>query len=150
MKPLRQGGFLIAKIHQLAGRLFSRRLKSHGLQAINPAQGRILFALWQQAPLTISDLARRTALGKSTLTAMLDRLEADGLVARAPSPEDRRETLILRTMKDEAFRESFLAVSEEMTHLFYDGFGAEEIDLFERLLARILANLESAERRGEP
>jgi len=46
MKP-RQGGFLIAKIHQTAGRVFARMLRERGIQ-INPGQGRILFVLWKK------------------------------------------------------------------------------------------------------
>lgn len=147
MSTLRQGGFLIAKIHQAAGRIFAAKLKAHGLDEINPPQGRILFALWQQAPLTMGELARRTALGKSTLTAMLDRLEAAGYVARGPSPGDRREVLVHRTDRDKGFRTAFLAVSAEMTDLFYDGFTPAEIDLFERQLARILDTLTEEESR---
>lgn len=136
---------LVAKVHQLAGRIFARRLKDHGLDALNPAQGRILFVLWRDSPLSMGVLARRTALGKSTLTSMLDRLEAEGYVERLPAPGDRRGVLVRRTMKDEAFRQAFLAVSDEMTGLFYAGLGEAEIDAFEALLSRILANLERAE-----
>ena len=149
MSALRQGGFLIAKIHHSAGRLFAAKLRHYGLDHINPAQGRILFALWQEAPLTMGELARRSGLGKSTLTSMLDRLEEGGFLQRGPAPADRREILVHRTMKDEAFREAFLAVSKEMNDLVYTGFAASEIDVFERQLARILASLERAEREGK-
>jgi hypothetical protein len=37
---LRQGGFLISKIHQLSGRIFARKLKQHNISDINPAQGK--------------------------------------------------------------------------------------------------------------
>ncbi|HLO77252.1 MAG TPA: MarR family transcriptional regulator [Magnetospirillum sp.] len=141
MDNLRPGGFLLSQVHHLSGRTFARLLKRHGLQGINPAQGRILFALWQNDGIAISELARRTALGKSTLTAMLDRLEAEGYVERVPSPNDRRTILVRRTLKDEAFRQGFLAVSAEMTELWYAGLSDAERDQFEGTLARILANL---------
>lgn len=144
--PLRPGGMLLAKVHQAAGRVFARLLKRHGLREVNPAQGRILFALWQADAVPMHELARRTSLGKSTLTAMLDRLERDGYVARAPAPGDRRTVIVRRTLKDEAFRQAFLAVSAEMTELWYRGLREAERDRFERTLARILENLEAAER----
>lgn len=149
MSALRQGGFLIAKIHHAAGRLFAAKLRRHGLDDINPAQGRILFALWQEAPLTMGELARRSGLGKSTLSSMLDRLEAGGYLKRSPAPVDRREILVHRTLKDEAFRAAFLAVSVEMSALVYQGFTAEQIDTFEGMLAGILGNLERAESRRD-
>ena len=54
----RQGGFLIAKINQAAGRIFARMLRERGLD-IHPGHGRILFVLWQHGPMPIHDLARR-------------------------------------------------------------------------------------------
>jgi DNA-binding MarR family transcriptional regulator len=41
-------------------------------------------------PLTLSQLAERHCCGKSNVTQLVDRLEADGLVARVSDPEDRR------------------------------------------------------------
>lgn len=145
METLRPGGFLLAKVHQASGRVFSRLLRDHGLHEINPAQGRILVALWQSDGIPMHELARRTSLGKSTLTAMLDRLEQDGYVERVPAPGDRRTILVRRTLKDEAFRHAFLRVSADMTELFYRGLSEDERDRFEGFLARILANLEAAE-----
>ncbi|HYD29841.1 MAG TPA: MarR family transcriptional regulator [Azospirillaceae bacterium] len=149
MAALRGGGFLLAKVHHLSGRVFSRLLKRHRLDEINPAQGRILFVLWEQDDIPMHELARRTALGKSTLTAMLDRLERDGYVERVPAPDSRRSVLVRRTRKDEVFRQGFVAVSREMTELWYRGFDEAGRQRFEDDLARIFANLEAAEREGE-
>ena len=41
-------------------------------------------------PLTLSQLAERHCCGKSNVTQLVDRLEADGLVAREHDPDDRR------------------------------------------------------------
>ena len=65
-------------------RVFLRRMKDSGVE-INPAQGRIMFALWQKDGVSIQELAKKTQLGKSTLTSMLDRLEAMGYVRRQRS-----------------------------------------------------------------
>lgn len=142
---LSEGGILLAKVHQFSGRRLAEKLRRFGLDAINPAQGRILFVLWQEDQLPVSELARRVSLGKSTLTSMLDRLEAAGYVRRVASPGDRRVTIIERTMKDEAFRRAFLDLSAEMTEEWYRGFSAAEREQFEGYLRRILANLESGE-----
>jgi len=140
MKGLRQGGFLIAKIHQVSGRTFARMLREAGIE-FNPAQGRILFALWRGDGIPINELAGRTRLSKSTLTSMLDRLEEASHIAREPSGEDRRVILIRLTEKDRGLQDRYVKVSREMTELFYDGFTSEEIDEFEGYLERILDNL---------
>lgn len=143
---LRKGGFLIANIHHLSGRILARKLKEYNLDEINPAQGRILFALWQKDGITIQELARKTSLGKSTLTSMLDRLEVAGYLIRVPSNEDRRKIIIKRTEKDRKLQDVYLQVSREMTSLFYRGFKAKEMDEFEACLSRILDNLQSFEK----
>ena len=81
MKHQSQGGFLIAKIHQLSGRIFSKLLKKHQIE-INPAQGRIMFVLWRNDNIPIQELAKKTSLSKTTLTSMLDRLEIMGYIVR--------------------------------------------------------------------
>ncbi len=140
MKVKREGGFLIAKIHQLAGRIFSRMLRERGVE-INPAQGRIMFVLWQKDGIPINQLAKNTSLGKSTLTSMLDRLESSGYVRRTKSATDRRAVVVKRTEKDRAFERLYTAVSQEMTGIFYRGLKGKEIDQFEAYLGKIFDNL---------
>jgi DNA-binding MarR family transcriptional regulator len=144
MKYPRKGGFLIAKIHHLAGRIFTKKLQEHEIE-INPAQGRIMFVLWENDGIPINELAEKTALAKSTLTSMLDRLEEAGHLVRVRSEEDRRKVLIERTEKDRAWQKTYVQVSQEMVELFYAGFSESEIEAFEGYLGRILDNLTSVE-----
>ncbi len=44
---------------------------------------------------TPSELAKHTGLSSGATTAMLDRLEKSGLIARQPNPNDRRGTQIV-------------------------------------------------------
>ncbi|UCC11230.1 MAG: MarR family transcriptional regulator [candidate division WOR-3 bacterium] len=147
MKRQRHGGFLIAKIHQIAGRIFGKKLRNAGID-LNPAQGRIIFVLWHTDRIPISELAQKTSLGKSTLTSMIDRLEASGYVTRIPCSEDRREILIERTDKDKAFEKIYTRLSGDMTRLFYHGFSNKEISQFEDCLVRIYENLAGYEAQS--
>ena len=147
MKPDSEGGFLIAKIHQVSGRIFDRLLKNAGLGSINSGQGRILFALWQEDGIPISTLSSRTQLEKSTLTAMLDRLEADGLLERVASRDDRRKILIRSTGKNRRLESKYLSVSRAMAGIFYGDWGKTEIRGFELKLKELLDNLMQEERR---
>ena len=130
----------MAKIRQVAGRIFERILKEYNIE-INSAQGRIMFALWQADGISINELARKTQLKKSTLTSMLDRLEKMGYLKRRRSKKDRRKILIKRTAKDKSLESRYVELSGEMTKLFYKGFPKSEVDLFEQYLERILNNL---------
>jgi len=140
MKSQRQGGCLLAKIRQVGGRIFARKLKEYRIE-INPPQGRIMFELWQQDGISINELALKTQLKKSTLTSMLDRLEKMGYIKRQRSRKDRRKILIKRTKKDRTMEKVYVAVSDEMTELFYEGFSKSEIDRFEKDLKQVLSNL---------
>ncbi|MFW9993824.1 MAG: MarR family winged helix-turn-helix transcriptional regulator [Candidatus Odinarchaeota archaeon] len=131
----------MSKIHQLAGRIFTKKLKLHRLTEINPAQGRIIFPLWRCDGISINELAKETALGKTTLTTMLDRLEKADYLERIPSDKDRRKTLVYLTEKGRVLQNKYVQVSTEMNELFYRGFTAQEIDEFEKYLERILENL---------
>jgi DNA-binding MarR family transcriptional regulator len=142
MNNPRQSGFLISKIHHLGSRIFARLLKEYNIE-INPAQGRIMFVLWQEDGIPIRELARRTSLEKSTLTAMLDRLEQMGYVRRIHSESDRREILVKRTAQDRYWQGIYVKVSQDMSNLFYQGFSESEIDELDGYLSRLLVNLET-------
>ncbi|OHB57039.1 MAG: MarR family transcriptional regulator [Planctomycetes bacterium RBG_13_44_8b] len=144
MKQQRQAGFLMAKIRQVGDRIFVRKLKDYGIE-INPAQGRIMFALWQKDGVSINELAKETQLKKSTLTSMLDRLGEMGYLKRRHCRKDRRKILIYRTEKDKAMERKYVEVSQQMTVLYYEGFSPEEISRFEHDLQRILNNLTTLE-----
>lgn len=131
----------MAKIHQLGGRIFNRKLSEYRIE-INKAQGRIMFVLWQEDGIPIARLAKETSLGKSTLTSMLDRLEKSGYIYREPSLSDRRQILIYRTRKDKSFQKKYEEISEEMGQLYFDGFSNQEISQFDSYLQRILRNLQ--------
>jgi DNA-binding MarR family transcriptional regulator len=146
MKQLREGGFLIAKIHHLSSRILAKKIKEYELEEINPAQGRILFALWQKDGISIQELAKKTSLEKSTLTSMLDRLEDTGHLVRVPSKEDRRKIIVRLTEKDKTLQNAYMQLSKEMTELFYKGFKVKEMDDFEAFLKRIFDNLLTFEK----
>lgn len=139
------GGFLISQIRQLSGRHFDRLLRESGVDAFNGAQGKILYVLWEKGRLTITEISRCTSLAKTTLTAMLDRMEAGGLVVRKPDPVNRRQIFIELTPAAERLRGDYERVSEQTNEIFYEGFSEEEILQFERMLRRILANYEKRE-----
>ncbi len=136
-----QGGNTISRIKQLSSRIFERILLKKDIDAFNGAQGRILYVLWQEENISFKELADRTDLAATTLTSMVDRMEASGLVRRIPDKDDRRKTLLLLTEKARSLEADYMAVSEQMTDIFYAGFSKEEIMQCEAFLGRIYENL---------
>lgn len=137
-----EGGSLLSQAHQLSGRVFTKILKRHGLADINPAQGRILYALWKEDGLSQVELGRRTKLDKSSLALMLDRLEERGQLRRDKAPGDSRLRLVFLTDANKAMHSAYLAASEEMTGIFYAGMDPGRIEAFESCLRELIGNLE--------
>lgn len=134
-------GFLITQIKQLQGRVFQRLLKESGVEEFNGPQGRILYVLWQGDGIPIAELSRQTGLAKSTLTAMLGRMESSGLLTRSPGRADGRQVILSLTPRARGLREKYDQVSERMNRLFYNGMSQEDADALDALLDRVLANL---------
>ena len=132
MPLMREGGNLVSRIHQVSGRVFSRILKDHNIDELNPAQGRILYELWKEDSLSQTELAFRTKLDKSTLALMLDRLERDGQIERIRADGDARRKFIRATAENRKLHGEYEKASLEMIGLFYDGLTETEIDRFEK------------------
>lgn len=64
----------------------------------------VLLALWERSPRTAKDIAETLFLEPPTLTPLLKRLEASGLVTRARNPADERELRIELTDAGRALR----------------------------------------------
>jgi MarR family transcriptional regulator, organic hydroperoxide resistance regulator len=54
----------------------------------------VMLALWQDDGLTVSELGARLYLDSGTLTPLLKRMEANGLVVRLRDTEDERRVLL--------------------------------------------------------
>lgn len=138
----RQGGFLITRIKQVGGRVFERILADKHIDAFNGAQGRILYVLWQKNGIPISELSKESGLAVTTLTSMLDRMEASNLIYRNREDEDRRKIIIFLTEEAKKLEKEYMDVSRQMSDIYYKNFSAEEIVQFEKCLARVLKNVE--------
>ncbi len=135
------GGFLVGKIKQIQGRVFEKLLDEYGIDQFNGAQGRILYALWGNDNIPISELSERTGLAKTTLTSMLDRLEVSGHICRVHDSSNRRIVRITLTETARRLQGQYDEVSARMNEIFYEGFSDAEIMAFENALERVLGNL---------
>ncbi|PDQ19157.1 ArsR family transcriptional regulator [Mesorhizobium sanjuanii] len=70
-----------------------------------------MLALWQRAPSTVGDLGEALGLDSATLTPLLKRMEANGLVTRRRDPADERRVLVEPTAEGQALRARMKDVS---------------------------------------
>ena len=64
---------------------------------VTQAEAHVLGALARKGPCSIGELHRSFGHKRSTLTAVLDRLERRGLAGREPKPGDRRSFMVVLT-----------------------------------------------------
>lgn len=143
------GGLLISKINFISGRIFSKLIKKRKSLEINNSQGRILFILSKFKEMPINSLCEELSLSKSTLTSMLDKLEASGYIVKKSSDLDKRSTLINITERGEIAVELYGDIVKDMENIYYKGFSEEEIYLFESYLGRVYTNLKNKDKEKE-
>lgn len=74
----------------------------------------VLNVLWREDGQTVGGIAERLALESSTLTPLLKRLEAAGLVRRTRNPENERQVLVALTDAGRALRSRAGCVGESL------------------------------------
>jgi DNA-binding MarR family transcriptional regulator len=72
----------------------------------------VMLVLWERDDVTVKDIGERLFLDSGTLTPLLKRLEAAGLIKRTRSTEDERQVLIALTPQGHALREKARAVPQ--------------------------------------
>lgn len=91
----------------------------------------------------MTDLARAVVLSKSGLTALVDRMEADGLLERRPDPADRRATRVVLTGEGESrFREASAFHRAVVHRIFIERVTEEEAVVLSGALERVRRELD--------
>lgn len=70
----------------------------------------VMLALWEDSPLSATEIGRLLQLDLPTLSPLLKRLEALGLVDRRRNPDDERSLRVTLTEQGLALRDEALAV----------------------------------------
>lgn len=135
-----KGGFYITQIKQLQDRIFERLLTENGIE-ISGGQGRILFILWKNDNLTVSQISEKTSLAVNTVSVVINGMVNKGIVERNINPHNRRQVIISLTEYAKSLQAEYETVSQQMNALFYQGFSEKEQQQFESYLERILETL---------
>jgi len=126
-------------------RIGSRHIESMGLTG---PQFDVLAELGGTEGMTCAELGQATLITKGTLTGVLDRLEAKGLLERQSVEGDRRAIHVRLTTSGEAlFRKAFPAHAEFMRPFIQQEFSPKEVDALRTQLFRLRDSFEAEPSR---
>lgn len=124
----------------LLNRLYGPVLRELGLTY---PQYLVMLVLWEEQPQTVGALGARLYLDSGTLTPLLKRMEAAGLVSRTRDPEDERRVMIELTGKGIALRDKALHVPETIAQ----GRSPEGVEELRENVRHLVAMLAEHDRR---
>jgi MarR family 2-MHQ and catechol resistance regulon transcriptional repressor len=128
---------LLSECMQLFENMSSKRVRSLGF---TESQFDIIATLGNTHGMTCKELGEKTLITKGTLTGVLDRLEAKGLIQRARG-DDRRQLFIKLTPEGEAqFASSFPEVVKEGRENFRE-YQTEDFEALEAQLTKLKTSL---------
>ena len=95
-----------------------------------------MMVLWEKRTTTVKDLGNCLFLDSGTLTPLLKKLEAKGLITRKRSEEDERNLIITITQKGESLKDHALSVPEKIAEC--SNLKPEEAAVLYQILYKIL------------
>jgi DNA-binding MarR family transcriptional regulator len=135
-----------ARLRHLPSRLLSQlamhaqRLVGDGLGAADARQYHyaLLAALSEFGPASQAELSGRTGIYRSDMVATVNELTAQGLVERAPDPDDRRRNVITMTPAGHRHLDRLDALVAGVQDELLAPLSPTERDQLTRLLTRLL------------
>jgi DNA-binding MarR family transcriptional regulator len=109
---------------------------------------RTLMIVREREPSSVSEIAETAAMRLSTMTRVVQRLAAGGLVRLASRASDARKTDVYLTAAGRAAAQRVREIASRVYRQAFADFTAEEIRALNRSLVRVFRNL--AKRPGLP
>lgn len=100
-----------------------RDCRRHGL---HPTEFAVLELLFHRGPQPLQRIGSKILLASGSVTYVVDKLEAAGLLSRQPSPEDRRVIYAVLTAKGQELLETIFPEHAAALHRAMAGLSAGE------------------------
>ena len=117
--------------------VFAHFLNSVGKQGVSPGQFGVLVLIKENAGLNQSALAKALGIERSTMVAVIDRLEQRGWVERITSKTDRRSYALALTVSGARFLDRIFPEVRKHEGEISAQLSAEEKALLVKILAEI-------------
>lgn len=143
--PARASLDRLFELAEVLGAMMQRGTAEKGL---TPARAGVLWALFQDGPVTQRALATRLGVTPRNVTGLLDALQEDGLVVREPHPTDRRATLVSLTGEGRSTTSALRGGRDELADLLFADVPADRLDTFTATLAQVTGRLRAVGATG--
>ena len=139
--PRRELAFLIHDVARLLRTYADQRVRVLGMTR---AQWAVLARLERSEGLKQSELADMLDLQPITLTRLIDRLCANGMIERRADPHDRRAKRLFLTPQARPLMEALHKLGHDIMGTALEGIGAKEVDEMLARFGRVKDNLRAA------
>jgi DNA-binding MarR family transcriptional regulator len=143
---LKQFGYVIHDLARLFRRQFDAEAHRHGLTM---PQWRVLAQLSIDDGLSQVALAGRIETDPMTVSGLIERLEAKGLVVRVADPTDSRAKIVLITDRARAMVAKMKKLAENLYAVAFEGISEAERENALKVLQQMSANLSKARTPGK-
>ncbi len=137
-------GFLLSMASNAIDRRLAEEVKKK-CPGVTAAQWKILMLVGNEKCKNAAELAAAMNCDMASITRLLDRIEAKGLVQRRRSTVDRRLIDISMTDRGNELVPRLPEAPVEMMNRVFRNFTEEEIDQLNRFLRRIISGADIAE-----
>lgn len=134
----------VSRVRRLANHLLVAQLAQHGMPDLVPSHGDILTTLFNEGPVTMSELSRRIGRDPSTVTALVKKLARLGLAQTGRSPTDGRAVVVSLTERGASARRDFEEISALLQSTWLADVSEKDLATTSRVLATVAENLERA------
>ncbi|MEQ9813007.1 MAG: MarR family transcriptional regulator [Azospirillaceae bacterium] len=129
-----QLGYMLRRAQIAAFQDYARHAGGFG---ITPGQFGVLVLIAANEGLSQTELGEALGIDRSTMVAVIDRLEARGIVVRAPSPRDRRSYALRLSEAGRALVAEMRPAIQAHQDSLAGRLGPGEADTLLRLLAKL-------------
>lgn len=136
-------GFILTDVSRLVRQHFDREIAEAGLE-LTPGEARALSQAARAGSVRQNILADRMGVEAMTLSAYLDRLEAQGLIVRTTDPTDRRAKLVHLTDQADDVLARIRDIGAKARARIEQSMTPEEWETLQRLLKRVRGELSEA------
>lgn len=140
-RPENSMGYLMRRIMGVIAQEVEREMEPFGL---TDAQWKPLLRLYLRQANTVAELARCCEMDAGSMTRLLDRVEAKGLLRRVRSSEDRRVVNIELTPDGLAAAAQIPVILSRVQNNALRGFSETEWRSLQDFLQRIFTNVKTA------